>query len=168
MFILFFKKKTIRLVAHRLWLVYFNLLFRLRRDSTWLWDTLLPTPLLIEAPDGTIIVDVTESMKSGARAFAALREVSKSPVKAIIYTHNHADHVFGAKVRVAVLKTKANPGYLVEGPSPAPKAPKRRDANPILFPKFTGNPRKFKRKIGPCTRASPEHPLLGSGNGNRI
>ena len=58
----------------------------------------LANSVLIEAPDGAIIVDVTETMKSGASAFAALREVSKSPVKAIIYTHNHADHVFGAKV----------------------------------------------------------------------
>ena len=66
----------------------------------------LANSMLIEAPDGAIIVDVTETMKSGARAFAALREVSRSPVKAIIYTHNHADHVFGAKVRVAMLKTE--------------------------------------------------------------
>ena len=65
----------------------------------------LANSMLIEAPDGAIIVDVTETMKSGARAFAALREVSKNPVKAIIYTHNHADHVFGAKVRVAGSKT---------------------------------------------------------------
>ena len=65
----------------------------------------LANSMLIEAPDGAIIVDVTETMKSGARAFAALREVSKSPVKAIVYTHNHADHVFGAKVRVAMFIT---------------------------------------------------------------
>ena len=54
--------------------------------------------ILIEAPEGAIIVDVTETVQSGAKSLAAFREVSKSPIKAIIYTHNHADHVYGAKV----------------------------------------------------------------------
>ena len=107
----------------------------------------LANSMLIEAPDGAIIVDVTESMKSGARAFAALREVSKSPVKAIIYTHNHADHVFGAKVRVAVSKTKVDPVIwcLAMLASSSPTLPKEESANPLLFLKFPGNPMELKR-----------------------
>ena len=93
----------------------------------------LANSMFIEAPDGAIIADVTESMKSGARAFAALREMSKSPVNAIIYTHNHADHIFGAKVRVAVLKTKVDPLYPVGGGASLlhTSFPKRRA--PILY-----------------------------------
>ena len=57
--------------------------------------------ILIEAPDGAIVVDVTETMQAGAKSLAAFREVTKSPIKALIYTHNHADHVFGAKVKAS-------------------------------------------------------------------
>ncbi len=48
-------------------------------------------------------MDVTETLQSGAKTLEALREHSKSPIKAIIYTHNHADHVFGAKVKFAAV-----------------------------------------------------------------
>ena len=60
----------------------------------------LANSIMLEAPDGLIIVDVTESYESGKEVFAAFREISKKPVKAIIYTHNHADHIYGGKVRV--------------------------------------------------------------------
>ncbi len=74
----------------------------------------LGNSILIEAPEGAIIVDVTETLQSGSKALAALRTVSKSPIKAIIYTHNHADHVFGAKVdhsRFIVTLVSSAPGF---------------------------------------------------------
>ena len=58
--------------------------------------------VLIEAPDGAIIVDVTESIDAGREVYAAFRNITEAPIKAIIYTHNHADHMYGAQVRWTV------------------------------------------------------------------
>lgn len=47
-----------------------------------------------------MVVDVTESVESGAEILKVFRNVTSKPIKALIYTHNHADHAFGAKVRL--------------------------------------------------------------------
>ncbi len=58
----------------------------------------LANSILIEGADGVIIVDTTES-KSAARAIKAeFDKLTKKPVKAIIYTHNHYDHINGSEV----------------------------------------------------------------------
>lgn len=54
--------------------------------------------ILIEAPDGAIIVDTTESHEAAVEIMAAFRNITKAPIKAIIYTHNHADHMYGTRV----------------------------------------------------------------------
>ena len=59
----------------------------------------LANSILIEGDDG-VIVDTMESMEAGERVRAAFREVTTKPVKAIVYTHNHADHIFGAEAFV--------------------------------------------------------------------
>lgn len=51
---------------------------------------------MIVGTDGVIIVDTLLGPSSAARAFKALREYSDKPVKAIIYTHSHGDHIGGA------------------------------------------------------------------------
>ncbi|MBI3783575.1 MAG: MBL fold metallo-hydrolase [Deltaproteobacteria bacterium] len=51
---------------------------------------------MIDGTDGVIIVDTLESVDNAREALAALRRFSDKPVKAIIYTHNHYDHVMGA------------------------------------------------------------------------
>ena len=60
----------------------------------------LANSILIEGDDGVIIVDTMESMEAGERVRAAFRAVTPKPVRAIIYTHNHADHIFGAEAFV--------------------------------------------------------------------
>jgi alkyl sulfatase BDS1-like metallo-beta-lactamase superfamily hydrolase len=55
----------------------------------------LANSIMLEGDDGLVIVDVTESVESGRAVMAAFREISSKPIKALIYTHNHADHVFG-------------------------------------------------------------------------
>ncbi len=62
--------------------------------------------ILIEAPEGAIVVDVTESLQAAESTLQELRKVSKSPIKAIIYTHNHADHIFGAQVGTSVISSQ--------------------------------------------------------------
>ena len=58
----------------------------------------LANSIMIDAPEGLIIVDVTETVESGLEIFTEFRKISKKPVKAIIYTHQHPDHTWGAKV----------------------------------------------------------------------
>ena len=58
----------------------------------------LANSIMIDAPEGLIIVDVTETVESGREIFTEFRKISKKPVKAIIYTHQHPDHTWGAKV----------------------------------------------------------------------
>ena len=53
---------------------------------------------MIVGTDGVIIVDTLMGPTSAGNAFAALRQYSDKPVKAIIYTHSHGDHTGGASV----------------------------------------------------------------------
>ena len=54
--------------------------------------------ILIEAPEGAIIVDTTESVDAAREIYAAFRNITKLPIKAIMYTHFHADHFHGTEV----------------------------------------------------------------------
>jgi alkyl sulfatase BDS1-like metallo-beta-lactamase superfamily hydrolase len=56
----------------------------------------LANSIMIEGDEGLIIVDTMESVQQGEAVLAAFREISDKPVVAIIYTHNHTDHVFGS------------------------------------------------------------------------
>ena len=55
---------------------------------------------MIVGTDGVIIVDALRGPTSAANAFEALRAYSDKPVKAIIYTHSHGDHIGGASAFV--------------------------------------------------------------------
>ncbi|WP_114854154.1 alkyl/aryl-sulfatase [Brachybacterium sp. YJGR34] len=53
---------------------------------------------IIEGDEGVIVIDTLLSKETGAAALALYREYrGNRPVKAIIYTHSHADHFGGAK-----------------------------------------------------------------------
>lgn len=58
----------------------------------------LANSIMIEGADGLIIVDTMESCEAAADVLAEFRKISDKPVKAIIYTHNHVDHILGAEV----------------------------------------------------------------------
>jgi alkyl sulfatase BDS1-like metallo-beta-lactamase superfamily hydrolase len=53
--------------------------------------------IMIEGNDGVIIVDTMTTMEEAAEVLAEFRKITSKPVKAIIYTHSHPDHVFGAE-----------------------------------------------------------------------
>ncbi len=53
---------------------------------------------MIVGDDGVVIIDTLMGPASAQNAFTALREFSDKPVKAIILTHSHGDHIGGAKV----------------------------------------------------------------------
>lgn len=58
----------------------------------------LANSILIEGTDGVVIVDTMESAEAARPVKAAFDAITTKPVRAIVYTHNHADHVLGAAV----------------------------------------------------------------------
>jgi len=56
----------------------------------------LANSILIEGDDGVIIVDTLESNTNARIVKQKFNTISNKPVKAIISTHNHAGHIFGA------------------------------------------------------------------------
>ncbi len=67
----------------------------------------LANSIMVEGDDGVVIIDVTESVEEAERVWAAFSEVTDKPIVALIYTHNHADHVLGGR------------GFVPEGDIPA-------------------------------------------------
>ena len=53
--------------------------------------------IMIEGEDGNIIVDVTDSVSEAEKVYSLFKKKNSNPIKAIIYTHNHGDHTFGAE-----------------------------------------------------------------------
>lgn len=52
--------------------------------------------IMVIGNDGLIIIDTTESMTSGKAVATEFRKISALPIKGIIYTHHHIDHLGGA------------------------------------------------------------------------
>lgn len=52
---------------------------------------------MIVGNDGVIIVDTMIDTDSAARALAEFRKITDKPVKGIIFTHGHGDHISGAR-----------------------------------------------------------------------
>ena len=48
--------------------------------------------------DGVIIIDTTETTKAAENILTEFRKITDKPVKTIIYTHSHRDHISGATV----------------------------------------------------------------------
>ena len=53
---------------------------------------------MLEGPTGKIIIDVMGDMKRASEVKKEFDKISSLPVKALIYTHNHSDHIFGGEV----------------------------------------------------------------------
>ena len=53
---------------------------------------------IVDAPDGLVLIDVTDAVESSQQGLAVFREhVADKPVAAVIYTHTHFDHYAGIK-----------------------------------------------------------------------
>ncbi|MGH1372382.1 MAG: alkyl sulfatase dimerization domain-containing protein [Cellvibrionaceae bacterium] len=74
-------------------------LFQIGEHRVWDYNTPnqgFGNVIMIEGNDGIIIVDTTTAHEHAQVAHKAFREITDKPVKAIIYTHHHADHINGA------------------------------------------------------------------------
>ncbi len=58
----------------------------------------LANSILIEGDDGVVIVDTMESLEAAVPVREAFSGITEKPIRAIIYTHYHPDHTFGADV----------------------------------------------------------------------
>jgi len=58
----------------------------------------LGSSVLIITPEGLVIVDTTESVEAAKKILAEFRKKSHLPIRYLIYTHGHLDHVQGASV----------------------------------------------------------------------
>lgn len=73
----------------------------------------LANSILLEGPDGLIIVDTTETIAAAEKIYQEFRKISPSkPIKAIMYTHNHADHTFGAQVGICSIKSYSQLNFI--------------------------------------------------------
>ncbi|MFN2426572.1 MAG: alkyl sulfatase dimerization domain-containing protein [Candidatus Binatia bacterium] len=58
----------------------------------------LANSVLLVGDGAVVIVDTMESAQAAAPVREEFRRITAAPVAAIVYTHNHADHIFGAGV----------------------------------------------------------------------
>jgi alkyl sulfatase BDS1-like metallo-beta-lactamase superfamily hydrolase len=58
----------------------------------------LANSILLEGDDGIVIVDTMESEEAAKRVKEAFSKITQKPVKAIICTHFHPDHMFGTTI----------------------------------------------------------------------
>lgn len=70
----------------------------------WLYTNIgggIPNTVVIEGDSGLIIVDTTLKLEDGQKTMDMIRERTNKPIKAVIYTHHHNDHVGGASAFVS-------------------------------------------------------------------
>jgi len=56
----------------------------------------LANSIMVEGDDCVFVVDAMGSVESARAVKAEFEKISSKPIAALVYTHNHADHVFGA------------------------------------------------------------------------
>lgn len=57
----------------------------------------LANSILLVGDEGAVIVDTLENMAEAQSVRAEFEKLTDKPVRALIYTHNHTDHIFGAR-----------------------------------------------------------------------
>ncbi|WP_417749159.1 alkyl sulfatase dimerization domain-containing protein [Rosistilla oblonga] len=114
---------------------------------------------MIVGTDGVIIIDTLFGPSSAADAAEAFRQYSDKPVKAIIYTHSHGDHIGGASAFVGDAKPEI---YATESFGSAEGVNKAVD--PI---KQKRNVRQFGRKLSPAESTNRGVAPAGTKDGDR-
>ena len=52
--------------------------------------------IMVEGEGGNIIIDAADSIYEAEKIYEEFKKININPIKAVIYTHNHGDHTFGA------------------------------------------------------------------------
>src|SRR4051812_3598137 len=52
---------------------------------------------MVVGTDGVLIIDCLETQEAARQALGDLRKVSDKPIRALIYTHSHPDHISGVR-----------------------------------------------------------------------
>ena len=58
----------------------------------------LANAILVEGENSNIIIDTTGTVETAREVKALFDAINSNPIEAIIYTHNHGDHTYGATV----------------------------------------------------------------------
>lgn len=53
---------------------------------------------MVVTDEGVVIIDTTESVESAKEVLSRFRKITDKPIRYIIYTHSHLDHIQGAAV----------------------------------------------------------------------
>jgi len=53
---------------------------------------------MLVGDDGLVIIDTTETTKAAENILEEFRKITDKPIKTIIYTHSHRDHISGATI----------------------------------------------------------------------
>lgn len=61
----------------------------------------LANSILLEGEESCVLVDALESFEAAEALKADFEKLTAKPIEAIVYTHNHADHTFGADIFAA-------------------------------------------------------------------
>ena len=122
----------------------------------------LANSILIEGDTGIIIVDALESAAAAREVKAAFDSITRKPVVAIIYTHNHRDHIGGAAVFAAggAPAVYAQAGFAAAelGSSPVRAAIATRSLR--QFGVALPSSERLNDGIGPQVRLVPGEPAL--------
>ena len=58
----------------------------------------LANAMMVEGENSNIIIDTTGTVETAREVKDIFQSINPNPISTIIYTHNHADHVYGASV----------------------------------------------------------------------
>ena len=58
----------------------------------------LANAMMVEGENSNIIIDTTGTVETAREVKEIFQSINPNPISAIIYTHNHGDHVYGASV----------------------------------------------------------------------
>ncbi len=62
--------------------------------------------IMIEGQNANIIIDTADSTYEAEKIYSLFSQLNSNPIEAIIYTHNHGDHTFGAAHYLGIQEKK--------------------------------------------------------------
>ena len=76
-------------------------IYRVRENVYLAYGFGLANSTMVIGDDGVIIIDVMETPERGREVFAEFQKITDKPIKAVVYSHNHIDHVGGVRAFIS-------------------------------------------------------------------